>query len=100
MRGRREPLGSRVTPALAKSGTSDSVMAKQASRIDASTTWPAAPRASRAYRASRIPWKADQAASESPSEMPHRGGAWPGYPLMWRRPDIASPPEAKPGRSR
>ena len=72
------PLGSRTTPHLSYSGTVDSSIEKHASRIAASTTWPVAPRASRAYRASRMPWKQDCAARVSPSEMPQRGGAWPG----------------------
>jgi hypothetical protein len=77
-RGRIEPLGSRTAPHFSYSGTADSSIATQASAIEASTTWPLAPRASRAYRASTMPWNADCAASVSPSEIPGRGGAWPG----------------------
>ena len=76
--GRSGPVGSRTKPTLSYSTVSDSVIAKQASAIAASTTWPVAPRASRAYSAIRIPWNADCAASVSPSEMPERGGAWSG----------------------
>jgi hypothetical protein len=73
-----DPLGSRTAPHLSYSGTADSSIATQASVIEASITWPEAPRASRAYSASRMPWKADWAASVSPSEIPGRGGACPG----------------------
>ena len=48
MREMRVPLGSRTKPVFSYSTTIDSVMAKQASVIEASTTWPDAPRASRA----------------------------------------------------
>jgi hypothetical protein len=73
-----EPLGSRTAPHCSYSATADSSIAKHASAIDASMICPDAPPASRAYRASRIPWKADCAASVSPSEIPDRGGASPG----------------------
>ena len=50
MRGSRVPVGSRTKPSFSYSVTADSSIAKQASVIAASTTWPwpAAPPASRA----------------------------------------------------
>ena len=78
MRGSRGPVGLRIVPVFSYSRTVDSITAKHASVIDASTTWPVAPRASRAYRASRMPWNADCAASVSPRLRPVRGGAWSG----------------------
>lgn len=78
MRGSRGPVGWRTVPVFSYSTTADSSIAKHASVIDASTTCPLAPRASRAYSASMMPWNADWAASVSPSEIPDRGGAWPG----------------------
>ena len=46
-----------------------------------------------------MPWTANMPASESPSEIPLRGGASPGKPLMYRSPPIASATDANPARS-
>jgi hypothetical protein len=48
MRGSRGPVGSRTKPHFSYSTTVDSSMAKQASVMLASITWPCSPRASRA----------------------------------------------------
>ena len=44
MRGSRGPVGSRMKPVFSYSSVEDSLIAKHASTIPASTTWPSAPR--------------------------------------------------------
>ena len=93
------PAGPRVTPRRSYSGTTLSSIAKQASVRATSTTWPRpAPAPSRQTSASRMPWSAKREASESPSEMPRRGGGRSGKPFRCRRPAAASATDAKPAR--
>jgi hypothetical protein len=77
------PEGSLTLPVRSYSGTALSSMEKQPSINEISIICPRPPpSASRQYNAARIPCVVNIAASESPSEMPLRGGACPGKPLM------------------
>ena len=67
---------------------------------ETSTTWPCRRRAVAVVERREDALTANIAPSESPSERPVRGGGWPGKPLRWRRPPIASADRGEAGPSR
>ena len=77
MRGSRGPVGSRTKPVFSYSIVLDSLIAKQASTMLASTTWPelaALAGVEREQDALERRLRGERVAEL----MPARGGAWPG----------------------